>query len=270
MKPAKVVMLALLLAAVCAAAAAAQEPDRQKLNERLWEAARVGDAAAARSLLDGGADPNAKFRYDQTPLFKAAERGHTEVVKLLLERGALPNLKDTFYGSTPITWAAEKGHVEAVRALLEKGAEGADDVLLGGVRGDNLALVRAALEAGKPKAEAMTAALVAAGAAGRAEIAEALRKAGAQPPPEVDAATLSSYEGKYKNPQGFEITLAVKDGRLTALATGQPALNLVPLDKTTFKPAEFGALTFSLVVEGDKVTGFNLKQGQNTTLFKKE
>jgi ankyrin repeat protein len=259
----------LLLLAACAALLA-QQPDRQKLNEQLWEAARTGDAAAVRTLLDGGADVNAKFRYDQTPLFKAAERGHTEVVKLLLERGAQPNLKDTFYGATPITWAAEKGHVEAVRALLEKGAEGADGVLSGGVRSGNLALVRAALEAGKPKPEALTVALAAALASGKAEIAEALREAGAQPPAEVDASTLQSYAGKYKNEQGFVVTLGVKDGRLTAVAQGQPVINLVPLDKTNFRPAEFEGLAFSMVVEEGKVTGFNFRQGPTTTLFKKE
>jgi ankyrin repeat protein len=268
-KPSRIVLLPLLLLVACAAVLA-QQPDRQKLNEQLWEAARTGDAATVKRLLDSGADVNAKFRYDQTPLFKAAERGHTEVVRLLLERGAEPNLKDTFYGATPITWAAEKGHAEAVRALLEKGAEGADAVLSGGVRAGNLALVRAALEAGKPKPEALTAALAAALAADKGEIADALRKAGAQPPVEVDAATLQSYAGTYKNEQGFAVTLSVKDGRLTAVAPGQPVINLVPLDKTNFRPAEFDGFTFSMVVEGDKVTGINFKQGQTSTLFKKE
>jgi hypothetical protein len=269
MKPARIIMLPALLLVVCAAGLA-QEPDRQKLNERLWEAARVGDAAAVKSLLDGGADVNARFRYDQTPLFKAAERGHTEVVRLLLERGAQPNLKDTFYGATPITWAAEKGHVEAVRALLEKGSEGADEVLSGGVRSGNLALVRAALEAGKPKPESLTAALAAALAADRAEIADLLRKAGAKPPFEVDTATLESYAGSYKNEQGFEVKLVLKDGRLTAVVPNQPVINLMPLDKTSFRPAEFEGLTISMVVEGDKVAGFNLKQGPTTTLFRKQ
>jgi len=273
LKPSRLVttslLLSLLFSLLCAAAPARQQ-DREKLNEQLWEAARKGDAAAVKSLLDGGADVNAKFRYDQTPLFKAAERGHTEVVRLLLERGAQPNLKDTFYGATPITWAAEKGHVEAVRALLEKGAEGADEVLSGGVRSGNLALVRAALEAGKPKPESLTAALAAALVADKAEIADALRKAGARPPIEVDAATLESYAGSYKNEQGFEVKLALKDGRLTAVVPNQPVVNLMPLDKTSFRPAEFGGLTFSMVVEEDKVTGFNLKQGPTTTLFRKQ
>jgi ankyrin repeat protein len=257
----------MLVAPLCARA---QETDRAKLSEQLWEAARTGDAATARSLLERGADVNARFRYGQTPLFKAAERGHAEVVRLLLERGADANLKDTFYGATPMTWAVDKGHAEVVRALLEKGAEGSDEALMGGVRRDNLALVRAALDAGKPKPETLSAALVAATGANKAEIAEALRKAGAKPPIEVDAATLQSYTGSYKNEQGFEVVVAVKDGRLTITPTGQQPLVMMPLDNTTFRPTEFDGLTISMIAEGGKVTGFNLKQGANTTLFKRQ
>ena len=57
------------------------------------------------ALLDKGADVNAKFRYGTTALFKAAERGNTEVVKVLLARGADVSVKDTFYGATAMTWA---------------------------------------------------------------------------------------------------------------------------------------------------------------------
>ena len=57
---------------------------------------RKGDLAATTALLDQGADVNAKFRYGTTALFKAAERGHVEIVKLLLARGADATVKDTF------------------------------------------------------------------------------------------------------------------------------------------------------------------------------
>ena len=67
--------------------------------------ARKGDAAAVRRLLDAGVDPNTRFRYDATALSYACDRGHVEVVRLLLERGAEVNVKDTFYGATPLSWA---------------------------------------------------------------------------------------------------------------------------------------------------------------------
>ena len=43
--------------------------------------------------------------------------------KLLLEKGAELESKDTEYGQTPLSWAAENGHEAVVKLLLEKGAE---------------------------------------------------------------------------------------------------------------------------------------------------
>ena len=43
---------------------------KQELNDQLFEAVRKGDAAAVTSLLDKGADVNAKFRYGATALSK--------------------------------------------------------------------------------------------------------------------------------------------------------------------------------------------------------
>src|SRR5215208_2637515 len=103
---------------------------KQALNSQLYEAVRKGDAAAVTSLLDRGADVNAKFRYGTTALFKAAERGNAEIAKLLLERGADPKVKDTFYQATALTWALDGNHINVVRLLLEKGADDVEDVLM--------------------------------------------------------------------------------------------------------------------------------------------
>ncbi len=213
---------------------------------------------------------DAKFRYGQTPLFKAAERGHAEVVKVLLERGASVNLRDTFYGATPMTWALDKGHVAVVRALLEKGAEEVGDVLMNGVSNKKMEFVTAALDTKRATPEQLTAALAAAEARKESpEIVEMLKKAGAQPPFEVDAATLQSYAGKYKNEQGTEVNVAITDGRLVAQVTGQPPLVAMALDKTTFRPVDFGGLTLTFNNEAGKVTGFTLKQGPTPSLFKR-
>ncbi|HEX3230645.1 MAG TPA: ankyrin repeat domain-containing protein, partial [Pyrinomonadaceae bacterium] len=91
------------------------QASKQELNDQFWEAVRQGDLAAVTALLDKGADVNAKFRYGATALFKAAERGHTEIVKLLLARGADVKVKDTFYGATAMTWALDNDHTEIVR-----------------------------------------------------------------------------------------------------------------------------------------------------------
>src|SRR5713226_8978971 len=60
--------------------------------DALSEAARKGDAAAVKKLLDEGVDVNTKFRYDRTALSFACDRGNVEVVKVLLDRGADVNV----------------------------------------------------------------------------------------------------------------------------------------------------------------------------------
>jgi hypothetical protein len=61
------------------------------------------------------------FRYDSTLLW-AVMNGHEAVVRLLLEKGAELESKDS-EGQTPLSWAAAKGHEAVVQLLLEKGAE---------------------------------------------------------------------------------------------------------------------------------------------------
>ena len=265
--------LLLALALLLPLAQAAPAQDKAKLNEALWEAVRRGDAAEVKSLLDRGADVDARGRYQQTPLFKAAERGNAEIVKLLLERGADVKVKDTFYGATPLTWALDKERVEVIRALLEKGSPGAEDVLAQGAGSGNAELVKMALARGGLSPEALSNALGTATREKHAEVAEALKAAGAVPPREanfeVDAETLKSYVGNYHPERGSDIAVAVnKDGKLTIIA-GDTFL-LGAFDQTTFRPLAFEGVTITFIVEGGKVTGFTFKQGSTSQVFKKQ
>ncbi len=250
--------------------AASAQDAKQALNDQLWEAARKGDAQSVRALLDKGADVNAKFRYGATALSYAADKGHTEVVKILLERGADVNVRDTFYQATPLQWATQKGHTAIIKALLDKGAEDVDDVLMTGVREGNAELVSIALTRKDLKPETLTAALVAAlGDAKKAAITEMLKKAGAQPPPEVAVEILQSYVGKYKGEQGLEISVTFKEGKLYATPAGQSPFALGVVDKTTFRPTDFDGIKLVFNTEGGKTTGFTLHRGTNTIPLKK-
>jgi hypothetical protein len=263
----KAIPIALLLL-LATGTALAQDP-KQALNDQLYEAVRRGDAAAVTALLDKGAEVNAKFRYGATALFKAAERGNADIVKILLARGADVTVRDTFYRATAMSWALDGKHTEVVRLLLEKDTGSVEDVLMTGVREGNVTLVDIALARGGAKPETLTAALAAAASdKDKTAIAEALKKAGANPPLELDAATLQSYVGRYKPEQGGDITIALRDGKLFA-SQGNQTFGMMALDKTTFRPFEFGGLVVTFTVEGDKTSGFTLKQGATTTLYKR-
>jgi ankyrin repeat protein len=90
----------------------------------LFLAAQNGHAEAVRALLDGGADAN-KATADNgwTPLIWAAENGHAAVVRMLLDGGADANKARTDAGWTPLLMAAQTGHAEVVRMLLDGGAD---------------------------------------------------------------------------------------------------------------------------------------------------
>jgi hypothetical protein len=68
------------------------------------------------------ADPrvNERTQDGQTPLHLAAGKGHIDVVKLLLAKGAMADVK-TNQGQTPLHLAAEGGHKEIVELLLAAG-----------------------------------------------------------------------------------------------------------------------------------------------------
>lgn len=113
---------------------------------------QTGDLKIARLLINSGADLNT---WKEKPLFAAATKGHTELVKLLLASGANPDAPKpdswtalhtamvTYHpeiaeilinagadvnatsitGATPLVIAVERGYGELVTILLAKGAK---------------------------------------------------------------------------------------------------------------------------------------------------
>ena len=87
----------------------------------VW-AAHKGHKEVVQLLLERGAEPNIANSCGDTPLLKAAYRGHNDVVQLLLDEGADPNKVNT-EGATPLLWAAAHGKKDVVRLLLDRGAD---------------------------------------------------------------------------------------------------------------------------------------------------
>ncbi|KAL3667747.1 hypothetical protein V7S43_007300 [Phytophthora oleae] len=86
----------------------------------LATAAQAGHVETVKMLIDSGVYVDLDSGEGRTPLMFAAGKGQAEVVKLLLDKGADPN-KGPRYGKTALNAAAEGGHVEVVQVLLTHG-----------------------------------------------------------------------------------------------------------------------------------------------------
>ena len=85
-------------------------------------AAGVGNLARVRSLVEQGADVDAKDELGWTPLHWAASLGRTETVEFLAAKGANVNARDN-RGNTPLHDAAAAGHRDMTELLIGKGAD---------------------------------------------------------------------------------------------------------------------------------------------------
>lgn len=252
--------------------ALAQAPAPTKA-EQFQDAARKGDAAAVKKLLDEGVDVNTKFRYNATALFYACDHGHLDVVKLLLDRGADMSVKDTFYGFTPLLLAispAQKKkpeHGEIAKLLIAKGAPGKEQALTSAIQDGDAALAKVILDSGGMAAGTLTDALETAKAANKTDLVTMLEAAGAKPYEDfkIDPAMLAKFAGTYRAASGNELTIAPAGARVTIGAPAAPAaqrLTLVATGDKAFKG--IGApITVTFQVDADKVASFTLTQGSN-------
>jgi ankyrin repeat protein len=124
-----------------------------EIDVRLAEAAKNGDVAAVRVLIEQKADVNAPGPDGTPPLFWAIQSEELATVQLLIRAGADVNTPNR-YGITPIQIAAGSGNVVIIRALLDAGAD-ANTVdpanqtpLITAVRSGELEAVRVLLERG--------------------------------------------------------------------------------------------------------------------------
>ena len=162
----------------------------------LLAAAYANDVATARTLIESGADVNAKDDTEQSAyLIATSEVGDDpRLLELTLDAGARVDDKDSFNG-TGLIRAAERGHVRIVRRLLAAGIDRDhvnelgwtalhEAIILGDGGREHVATVQALIDGGvdldvpdgngvRPLTHAVR--------LGHDEIAKALRAAGARP-----------------------------------------------------------------------------------------
>ena len=119
----RLLLAAALLIAVCAGCgddAGDTEQGSRKLDRQLLAAAYANEVAAARRLIDAGADVNAKDDTEQSAyLIATSEVGDdVRLLDLTLDAGADVNAKDSYNG-TGLIRAAERGHPAIIRRLLQ-------------------------------------------------------------------------------------------------------------------------------------------------------
>ncbi len=95
-------------------------------------AAQHGHVEIVRLLLDAGEDPNRYnpdgYHSHATPLHQAVMAGHDAVVRLLVERGARLDIKDTIFQGTPLGWAIYAGQTDIEKHLRAHGEKTAEEL----------------------------------------------------------------------------------------------------------------------------------------------
>ena len=86
-------------------------------------AASSGAIRTVKVLLDNGADPNRLATNGATPLEDASLKGFTEIAGALLDHGARINQVNNGSGTTPLYAAASFGKENVVKVLLQRGAD---------------------------------------------------------------------------------------------------------------------------------------------------
>ena len=83
--------------------------DERSKQVALALAAQHGHADVVRLLLEAGVDPNRYnpegFHSHSTPLHQAIAADHGDIVRVLVESGARLDIEDTVYQGTPLAWA---------------------------------------------------------------------------------------------------------------------------------------------------------------------
>jgi outer membrane protein assembly factor BamB len=231
-------ILAMTMAVAAAGAARADE------GQDLRDAARRGDVARVRALLDAGVKPDVEGRHGITALIVAAGEGQLDVARLRVGRGADVNARERFFGSSVLSNAARSKKPELVRWLMEKGSTDADSAMDYALQTGDVALARQALASGHLEPLDLLAyrkMALAPDSKASQEMKDLLSAASvsrpARKPFRADPARLARYAGRYGGGERPEATVTVREGGVLVALAGQPELLAMPFAPDLFENA---------------------------------
>lgn len=98
-------------------------PSAARLQELLFDAARLGRDDMIDPLLRAGADPAARDARGYTALILASYNGHAEATAMLLAAGVDVDAPDEARGNTALMGVAFKGFTDIAQQLVAAGAD---------------------------------------------------------------------------------------------------------------------------------------------------
>jgi outer membrane protein assembly factor BamB len=228
-------------------------------------AARSGDLAEVKRLIESGVPVDAADSWGTTPLALAVQQNEIEVVKYLLEKGADPSSRETFFGASVLDLALWKGEpdYEVAKLLLAAGAKDRVRALGQALQNGDAALARAVVESG-PILESEAADLKYYLSELEGELKKILDSVKTEPdppPPELSAKELSQFAGTFTGPEGVTAEVAVVEGKLTIDFDGKKTV-VVPTDEWIFRNTEAG-LTLRYFGRAEVVEGFQIERPGN-------
>jgi outer membrane protein assembly factor BamB len=274
----------------------------QDQSEKFYNAAKANDLKTLKELIDKGIDVNVKNHYGVTALTFAIDKNNVNAVKFLLENGADPNLKDSFYGETPFGWAFYRKNATIIKSmiehgadiknqdvvlnafyselpeivlfLLEKGAPGAENVAMACISKNNQDLFQKVFRFCKMDEKTLSDALVSATASKNEIIIEILTKAGAKLPEiketDIQIEINDKIKGTYQNSDMGRAEIDIQNSVASASFDGSPFYKLKLKSENTFVFVDFPevSITFQLVV--GQIVGLEMKQGERITKYLKQ
>jgi ankyrin repeat protein len=186
-------------------------------RDELRSAIQSGDVEKVRRLVEGAAEVNSPFAYDdETPLTVAAFNHRIEIARILLDAGAEVNVRTP--RGTALGIAARSGNAEMVQTLL---AAGADHNLRGehnpvplqeAVAGGHVQVVRNLLSGADGEVEGKEFALFFAAAENAVEIIRLLLSDGTNPNALVDSYTGTPFMVAARNGQTEAVEVLLEAG----------------------------------------------------------